>query len=330
MKFKHLLFYALCSLIIVSCQKGGSGDNFTTPPPLAADTSGTGSATAPVTITVGTDAPPNAGDDSNNLLGYPTPANQSVVTNADDYLINQGYYVESYSSTRQTPNWVCWHLDKTSLGSTSRSNSFAGYGGLPTGFFAVQSDSYDAADFGYDRGHNCPSADRTSSSAANQATFLMTNMIPQAPQNNQQTWGNLEDYLRTQVTGSGMEVYIAMGSYGTGGSGSKGPFSTITVAKYANEKINVPSNVWKVAVLIPAGSGDFARITASARVIAVNTPNINTINSDWTKYITTVAAIEAASNASTGGLAGQKINLFGAITDATLKAALKNKLDPGK
>ncbi|WP_255412675.1 DNA/RNA non-specific endonuclease [Chitinophaga sp. S165] len=38
-----------------------------------------------------------------------------------------------------------------------------------------------------DRGHNCPSADRTSTTA-NSSTFLMTNMIPQAPQNNQQTW----------------------------------------------------------------------------------------------------------------------------------------------
>ena len=34
------------------------------------------------------------------------------------------------------------------------------------------------------------------------------------------------------------------------------------------------------------------------RVIAVNTPNINSINSDWTQYITTVSAIEAASNVS--------------------------------
>lgn len=330
MKFKHLLFLALFSLVIASCSKN-NGDNFTFTPPatIVADTSGTGSATAPITITVGADAPPATGDDSNNLLGYPTAANTSVTTNADDYLINQGYYIESYSSTRQTPNWVCWHIDKNTLGSVSRSDAFAGFAGLPAGFFAVQSDSYDAADFGFDRGHNCPSADRTTTSSANNSTFLMTNMIPQAPQNNQQTWGNLEGYLRTLVTSGGMEVYIAMGSYGTGGTGSKGTFSTITVAKYANEKINVPSNVWKIAVVIPAGTGDLARITASARVIAVNTPNINTINSDWTKYITTVSAIETASNASTGVLAGQKINLFTGLS-ADIRAALKAKLDAGK
>ena len=44
---------------------------------------------------------------------------------------------------------------------------------------------------GFDRGHNCPSADRTGSTADNTATFLMTNMMPQAPTNNQQTWAHL-------------------------------------------------------------------------------------------------------------------------------------------
>ena len=43
------------------------------------------------------------------------------------------------------------------------------------------------------------------------------------------------------------------------------------------------------------GDGDVARVTASTRVIAVNTPNVNTINSDWTKYITTIKDIETAT-----------------------------------
>jgi endonuclease G len=120
----------------------------------------------------------------------------------------------------------------------------------------------------------------------------MTNMIPQAPQNNQQTWGNLENYLRTQVT-AGNEVYIIMGSYGTGGTGSVGTANTVDAGH-----VNVPSNVWKVAVIIPVGNGDLSRVTTATRVIAVNTPNINTINSDWTKYIVTVKDIETATGYS--------------------------------
>jgi endonuclease G len=114
-------------------------------------------------------------------------------------------------------------------------------------------------------------------------------MIPQAPQNNQQTWANLENYLREQVV-AGNEVYIIMGSYGTGGTGSNGVANTIN-----NGHVNVPSNVWKVAVVIPAGDSDISRVTTSTRVIAVNTPNVNVINSDWTKYIVTVKDIETAT-----------------------------------
>ena len=119
----------------------------------------------------------------------------------------------------------------------------------------VQSTAFSGT--GFDRGHNCPSGDRTSSIDANDATFLMTNMIPQAPQNNEQTWANLEEYLRSQVS-AGNEVYIIMGSYGTGGTGSGATLSSVD-----GGHVNVPSNVWKVAVILPVGDNDISRITAS-------------------------------------------------------------------
>jgi endonuclease G len=119
----------------------------------------------------------------------------------------------------------------------------------------------------------------------------MTNMIPQAPQNNQQTWNNLEGYLREQVV-AGNEVYIIMGSYGTGGTGLNGAFNTIVSG---NVRVNVPSNVWKIAVIVPVGNGDISRVSADTRVIAVNTPNINTINTDWKQYRVTVRDIETAT-----------------------------------
>jgi endonuclease G, mitochondrial len=235
----------------------------------------------------------------------------------DNYLIDQGYYVESYNSTKAEPNWVSWHLDASNITSaTGRSDDFAGFNGLPSGWFVVQSNSYDFDKYGFDRGHNCPSADRSSSVDANSSTFLMTNMIPQAPQNNEQTWNNLEGFIRDQIK-NGNEAYIIMGSYGTGGTGVNGSFSAITTTD--NGHINIPSNVWKVAVIIPAGNGDIGRVTASARVIAVNTPNINTISSDWTQYITTVNDIETAT--------GYK--LLSALPQ-DVQDAIKSKKDSGK
>lgn len=268
---------------------GDPGVTVNVPDTDPVDTVGTSAPSAARGVTVGADAPPANGDNSNLLFGNPSGALASAAS-GDNYLINQGYYVESYSSTRGTPNWVSWHLDATNTTNvTDRLNNFASFSGLPTGFYAVQNNSYTGS--GFDRGHNCPSGDRTSSADANSATFLMTNMIPQAPQNNQQTWEHLETYLRGQVT-AGNEVYVIMGSYGKGGVGKN---SAATVETINSGHVTVPSNVWKIAVIIPKGDADLMRVTGTTRVIAVNTPNVNYIDTDWTKYIVSVRDIEQAT-----------------------------------
>jgi len=259
-------------------------------------------------ITAGTDIQPVNGDNSNLLLGNPSGAQPAVVM-ADNYLIDQSYYVESYSNTRGTPNWVSWHLDATNITNAApRKDSFAGFSGLDASIYHVENISYQNS--GFDRGHNCPSGDRTSSVNANAATFLMTNMIPQAPNNNQQTWEKLEAYLRAQVV-EGNEVYIIMGNYGMGGIGKNGAANKIN-----NDHITVPSNVWKVAIVVPTGDGDLNRVTANTRVIAVNTPNINTTNSDWKQYRVTVRDIEKATG----------YNLFSNLPQA-VQDAIETKKD---
>ncbi|HTE01684.1 MAG TPA: DNA/RNA non-specific endonuclease [Mucilaginibacter sp.] len=292
----------------------GTGDPGITvgaPDTGGSDTTGTSSSSTPRGVVVGPDAPPVSGDNSDLLFGNPSGAVASVVM-PDNYLIDQGYYVESYNGTKGEPNWVSWHLDASNItNASSRLNNFAGYSGIPAGWYTVQSNSYSGS--GFDRGHNCPSADRTSSTDANSATFLMTNMIPQAPQNNQQTWANLENYLREQVV-AGNEVYIIMGSYGSGGTGSNGTATTVN-----GGHVNVPSNVWKVAVVIPVGNNDVSRVSTTTRVIAVNTPNVNAINSDWKQYIVTVKDIEAATG----------YNLLSALPQ-NVQDAVENKKDSGQ
>jgi endonuclease G len=226
------------------------------------------------------------GDDDHLLLGNPSGAVASTSFPAN-YLMLKTYYALSYNRDRGTPNWVSWHLGSADMGSASRQDDFRADNTLPSGWYQVQATSYSGS--GFDRGHNCPSADRTSSVSANSATFLMTNMIPQAPNNNQQTWNNLEGYGRSLVS-AGNEVYIIMGAYGTGGTGSNGTVNTID-----NGRITVPSRVWKVLVVISNGSNDLSRINTGTRVIAVNTPNINTVSSDWKQYRTSVDAIESAT-----------------------------------
>src|SRR5207237_4141408 len=129
----------------------------------------------------------------------------------------------------------------------------------PDGWYQVQSTSYVGS--GFDRGHNCPSADRTSTLENNSATFYMTNMMPQAPNNNQKTWADLENYTRTFIT-TGYEVYVIAGSYGIGGTGSLGGVTTTL----DNGRVTVPNRCWKVVVILPVGDNDVSRINASTRV----------------------------------------------------------------
>ncbi len=219
-------------------------------------------------------------------LGNPSGATTDV-NQPTNYLLSKSQYVLSYHRDRGIPNWVSWHLSTEWLGTAARQDDFRADAALPATWYQAQSSSYTGS--GFDRGHNCPSADRTKTVADNSATFLMTNIIPQAPNNNQNTWGDLEEYCRT-LTKAGNELYIIMGQYGTGGVGSNGAKSTLD-----NGRITVPSRIWKVVVVLPAGTDDASRVTATTRIIAVDTPNNNSLNSNWASYRTTVDAIEAAT-----------------------------------
>jgi endonuclease G len=99
----------------------------------------------------------------------------------------------------------------------------------------------------------------------------------------------LENYARTLV-GDGNELYLICGSYGRGGTGSKGYATTL-----AGGKITVPAHCWKVLVVLPSGTNDLARITTKTRVIAIDTPNDNSLSTSWGSYRTSVDAIEAAT-----------------------------------
>ncbi|MFT2007644.1 DNA/RNA non-specific endonuclease [Pontibacter sp. 13R65] len=226
-------------------------------------------------------APNKPTQDAHLALGNPSGAGTSF----ENYLLEKPQYSLSYNNYRGTPNWVSWHLSSAWIGDAPRQDNFRADNTLPANFYKVVTTDYTGS--GFDRGHNCPSADRTLTAEDNSSTFLMTNMMPQAPNNNQRTWASLESYCRKLVD-EGNELYIIMGSYGKGGEGSNGFKQTI-----ANGKITVPNRIWKVIVVLPIGIDDVNRVTTETRVIAVDTPNFNTVNSSWANYRTTVDAIEA-------------------------------------
>lgn len=230
---------------------------------------------------------PVPGDNGNLLLGNPSNANNSVSTSADNYLIDHHYYIESYNKTKAEPNWVSWHIGAGDITGKRGPDDFRADTTLPAKWFKVDNTYYRGS--GFDKGHNCPSGDRSSSSDANSATFLMDNIIPQAPNNNQHTWEHLESFCRDRVK-EGNEVYVIMGSYGTGGTGSNGYATSIYKGR-----INVPAHIWKVAIIIPNGNNDLRRINSETQVIAIDTPNDDNIDPNWMKYICSVRDIEKAT-----------------------------------
>ncbi len=267
---KYTLSFLLLASVVAfsSCKKDSATTN--------------GPVTPPVVITPV--VPPVTPTDSTLVMGNPSNATTNVA-NFGNYLLKEGYYTVSYNRDRGIPNWVSWHLVASDLGSTPRQDDFRANPNLPTGWYKVDNISYSST--GFDKGHMCPSADRTSSVAANSSTFLMTNIVPQAPTNNQVTWANLEDYTRTLVQ-AGNELYVIAGNYGEGGIATGGLTNTID-----NGRVTVPAMLWKVIVVLPNGSNDLARVTNSTRVISILIPNINTVNSDWRTYRTSVDMIES-------------------------------------
>ncbi len=225
------------------------------------------------------------------LLGNPSEATTNE-NNPNNYLMQMEEYAISYSRDRAIPNWVSWHLsDEWFEGNGTRQNDFRANPFFPADWNVPNSESFSGT--GFNRGHNCPSADRLCSDNFNSATFFMSNMIPQAPLHNQETWKHWECYFRYLVDDD-KEMYVVMGNYGQGGLGDNGYAET-----FEDENglvITVPESIWKVAILIPKGDdNDLDFIDAQSTVIAIDIPNTNTVaNFEWDdpQFITTVDEIE--------------------------------------
>ncbi|MEA5504045.1 DNA/RNA non-specific endonuclease [Halotia wernerae UHCC 0503] len=215
-------------------------------------------------------------------MGNPSNAGSSY----SNRLLSKSQYAVSYNCYRGTPNWVSWQLNTSWLGSAPRQDDFRADTTLPSGCYRVTSSDYIGS--GFDRGHMAPSADRTNTVTNNSATFLMTNIIPQSPDNNQGSWAALENYSRDLVN-QGKELYIISGSYGTGSTGSNGFKTTI-----ANGNVTVPTRTWKVIVVLNSSNSGASSVNTSTRVIAVNIPNTQGIrNANWKNYRVSVDSIEA-------------------------------------
>jgi endonuclease G, mitochondrial len=208
-------------------------------------------------------------------LKFGNPGN-AAQSDANNLLMVNPYFALSYNRGRGTANWVAWTLMEADMGEVDRSNDFRSDDRLPKGFARIATNDYTGS--GFDRGHLAPSADRTATREANSATFLMTNIAPQTGDLNRGVWENLESYSR-KLAREGNDLYIIAGMYGGNGR--------------IKNKITIPTNFWKIILVLPEGVENIAAVTPETRIIAVDMPNINGVkNDDWRKYRTTIRNIE--------------------------------------
>jgi endonuclease G, mitochondrial len=223
--------------------------------------------------------PPQVPVNVNLILGNPSG---STTTTSDDnnFLMVKPQYALSFNNSKGGPNWVSWHLRQSDIG-TEKRGKFHPDSDLPTSFKHVKKADYNRS--GFDRGHLCNSKDRTDTRDNNDATFKMTNILPQAPDNNQGPWARLEDFERS-LAEEGNELYIIAGAFGSGGNIAAG-------------KVNVPKVFWKVMVILPEGDNDLSRINDATRAIAVCMPNKQGIRrTDWQTFVTTIRNVEGATH----------------------------------
>ncbi len=230
---------------------------------------------------------PFSGGNSHNinlLMGNPSQATTNA-GNSENYLIARPQYALSYAKHKGIPNWVAWELNSDWLGDAHRVGKFAPDEELPASWERVRPSDYTGS--GFDRGHMANSEDRSRSPEDNIPTFLMTNIIPQSPDNNQGVWVQLENYSR-QLARSGKELFIISGGHGQGGIGSKGLKATV-----GHGKVVVPAVTWKVILVLDKPNSGVAGVDKNARTIAVIVPNKQGIKFDpWRQYLTSVREVE--------------------------------------
>ncbi len=205
-------------------------------------------------------------------LGVPT--NEGA---PDELLFDRHYFVGSYSRQKAGPNWIAWRLVASDLGDAPRTSSFRADRELP-GIEPVLSDAF--AGSGWDRGHLCPSEDRSASRDANRSTFIMSNVVPQEPAMNRGSWARLEADTR-ELASAGQTVHVVAGAVWGRDAG--------TVGRSA-----IPERLFKVIVSSQAALA--SDVTEEATVIAVLVRNDASVKGHpWRDHLTSVDEIESVT-----------------------------------
>ena len=147
---------------------------------------------------------------SGNASAYTTKAWMELPETKDDDGLYFAYHNMTYSGKTMrnfsyyydthnlVSHWVAYPLNKSLRGSGGRTDAWSGVDpNFPSSSQRPILDNRGFSGGGYDRGHQCPSADRVTNDDANRQTFYSTNMTAQASAFNQGIWRGLEGQIRS-------------------------------------------------------------------------------------------------------------------------------------
>lgn len=158
-------------------------------------------------------------------------------------------YSMLYDAYYKVALWVAYPLASNYLGTTNRTDKWAYDPKIPTSMQPRLTSGWGSG-LGFDRGHQLPSADRTCSVNANEATFFFSNMTAQVSMLNQRVWERLENQGRTWA-GQCDTLYIV-----TGGVLKTSSNTTITYTPDNDGKnIAVPKAYFKIFLKRKISSG---------------------------------------------------------------------------
>ena len=148
-------------------------------------------------------------------------------------LIKHEHYWLSYSETHEQAEWVAYELKKSHLSSNEIDRPYF----ILDGLVSTKSAHWrNYKNSGYDRGHLCPAGDRRFDVKAFNETFYTSNISPQLPEFNGQTWNFLEQQVRRWAKKRD-GVFVITGP--VFGRGKK----TI-----GDENVTVPSSFYKIVL----------------------------------------------------------------------------------
>lgn len=121
-----------------------------------------------------------------------------VVLLAQQIVIDKSQYRSVYDLSLLCPVQVSWTLRAADMGETLREPSWRFRDDICLPAATAKHADYNHS--GYHRGHLCPAADRSHSTADMRATFAMSNVAPQVPSLNLGSWKQTENSCRLAAT----------------------------------------------------------------------------------------------------------------------------------